>query len=106
MCFLYFGCFWWFLRSREVRIESGMSKSTPGTPSDAPKWTLYSFQKGFSFFSWGFWGSVLVVLVRFLPSDWSGNVRKRYQNVPGRVPQRLGYVALQGTPEKRMRKIH
>ena len=40
------------------------------------------------------------VLARFLPSDWSGNVRKRYQNVPGRVPQRLGYVALQGTPEK------
>ena len=30
--FLCFGCFWWFLRSREVRIESGMSKSTPGKP--------------------------------------------------------------------------
>ena len=32
--FICFGCFWWFLRSREVRIVSGMSKSTPGQSTE------------------------------------------------------------------------
>ena len=33
--FLCFGCFWCFLRSGEVRIESGMSKYAPRTPPNA-----------------------------------------------------------------------
>ena len=69
-------------------------------PISCPSGFYIVFKKDFPFLSVLFLGSVLAVVVGLLPSDRSGNVRKRCQNVPGRVPRRLGYVALQGTSEK------
>ena len=55
------------------------------------------FKKGFSFFSLVFGVSVLVGFGQVFAFRL---VRKLKEKVPGRVPQRLGYVALQGTLEK------